>query len=259
MDNPFPGMDPWLEGYCPDVHSSLAVYIRDTLNERLPPGLRASVEEHVRIEEDGQETGFRPDVSVSETDAWGEADLEWDPLRSEDSFAPALLVLDDPEVDRSVHVVTSKGQLVTSIEILSASNKNTMDGRFAYRRKQRTLVAAGVHLVEIDLLRGGEFVCYADLDQVPPERRGTYYVCLTLAHHGHEHRLYPFALRERLGVIPVPLRQGEAPISLDLQMVIDQCYRRGRYGDAINYEEPPNPPLADREQCWARDVTRLCR
>lgn len=38
MPSPFPGMDPYLEGYVwPDVHHSLASQIRDQLNPHLRP------------------------------------------------------------------------------------------------------------------------------------------------------------------------------------------------------------------------------
>ncbi len=43
--NPFPGMNPWLEEHWGDVHTSLTTYARDQLQPRLPPGLRARIEE----------------------------------------------------------------------------------------------------------------------------------------------------------------------------------------------------------------------
>lgn len=50
MKSPFPGMDPYLERHWRDVHASLAVYARDWLQERLPSGLRARIEERVFVE-----------------------------------------------------------------------------------------------------------------------------------------------------------------------------------------------------------------
>ena len=50
MKNPFPGMNPWLEDYWRDVHASLLVYARDQLNEELPPGLQARVDERLAID-----------------------------------------------------------------------------------------------------------------------------------------------------------------------------------------------------------------
>ncbi len=39
MKNPFPGMNPYFERYWGDVHSTLIAYLRDQINERLPPVL----------------------------------------------------------------------------------------------------------------------------------------------------------------------------------------------------------------------------
>jgi hypothetical protein len=44
--------------------------------------------------------------------------------------------------------------LITSIEFLSDGNKHG-EGVAKYRHQQRTLTDHGVHVVEIDLLRGG--------------------------------------------------------------------------------------------------------
>jgi hypothetical protein len=48
----------------------------------------------------------------------------------------------------------ASNQLVTSIEILSPVNKRE-PGLAAYRQKRQQLYQAGVHLLEIDLLRRG--------------------------------------------------------------------------------------------------------
>ena len=47
MKSPFPGMDPYLESYWGDVHTSLVTYARDQLRPQLPKDLRVRVEEHV--------------------------------------------------------------------------------------------------------------------------------------------------------------------------------------------------------------------
>ena len=43
--NPFPGMNPFFERQWRDAHSSLITYLRDSLQERLPPELMARTEE----------------------------------------------------------------------------------------------------------------------------------------------------------------------------------------------------------------------
>ena len=48
------------------------------------------------------------------------------------------------------------GQVVTVIEVLSPKNKRTGEGRQAYLSKRQRILASQTHLIEIDLLRGGE-------------------------------------------------------------------------------------------------------
>ena len=58
-----------------------------------------------------------------------------------------------------VDIFTAGGgehRLVTSIELLSPSNKNPGEqAGFLYRKKQQELLGSNVNLVEIDLLRAG--------------------------------------------------------------------------------------------------------
>jgi hypothetical protein len=62
-------------------------------------------------------------------------------------------------------------------------------------------------------------------------------------------------LRERLPAIPIPLRQSDRPVPLDLQALLDQCYRNGRYDD-IDYAEAPIPALDTEEMAWAEALLK---
>jgi hypothetical protein len=57
-------------------------------------------------------------------------------------------------------------------------------------------------------------------------------------------------LREPLPNIRIPLRPVDADIVLQLQPLIDECYRRGRYA-SIDYHHPPVPALNESDQQWA--------
>jgi hypothetical protein len=50
QDNPFPGMNPWLEKHWSDVHTVLLGYLRDAISPELPPDLNARAEERVAFE-----------------------------------------------------------------------------------------------------------------------------------------------------------------------------------------------------------------
>ena len=67
--------------------------------------------------------------------------------------------------------------------------------------------------------------------------------------------IYRVPLREPLPAIRVPLRETDADVGLDLQALITQVYRHGRYDD-IDYTVPPVPPLAPDDETWADELLR---
>jgi hypothetical protein len=50
MKSPFPGIDPYLEQFWPDLHARLILYACDQIEEQLPSNLIARVEERVVLE-----------------------------------------------------------------------------------------------------------------------------------------------------------------------------------------------------------------
>jgi len=70
MKSPFPGMDPYLEDYWGDTHTTLATYARDQLQRQLPEDLIACVEEHMTVgvegADDPESHRYYPDVRVEE-------------------------------------------------------------------------------------------------------------------------------------------------------------------------------------------------
>jgi len=61
---------------------------------------------------------------------------------------------------------------------------------------------------------------------------------------------WPISLRERLPVVPIPVRSPDSDAQLDLQAVLDQIYDDAGYVDYI-YEEAPRPRLAEEDADWA--------
>ena len=76
----------------------------------------------------------------------------------------------DEIVEPLVEIYVGRGedrQLVTSIELLSPANKAAGEqGRELYLRKQREILQSKVHLVEIDLLRGGQHTTAVPWDRL---------------------------------------------------------------------------------------------
>jgi hypothetical protein len=61
-------------------------------------------------------------------------------------------------------------------------------------------------------------------------------------------------LRQCLPAIRVPLRRTDPDAALDLQILVDQCYERGRYDSTIDYTQSPQPSLPEEEAAWAGET-----
>jgi hypothetical protein len=56
--------------------------------------------------------------------------------------------------------------------------------------------------------------------------------------------------------VKIPLRPTDADVLLDLQPLVDQCYRNGGYEGALNYNLEPDPPLLGADRDWADTLLR---
>jgi len=256
--SPFPGMDPYLEAHWGDVHTSLTTYARNQLQSHLPPGLVARVEEYVNLELDeaGEQdsASYRPDVSALETSG-----TESSPAATAtiEAAEPLLVVRQtDPETQRWVKVIEARsGRLITAIEFLSPHNK-VGRGRAWFLTKQRDLLAAGVNIVEIDLVRRGEFSLQVAEEQLPADYRHPYRICVVRANRPRRSEMYPAGFREPLPTIRIPLRpQQDHDVPLNLQALIEQVYVDGAYG-SIDYSADPDPPLAEDHAAWAEELLK---
>lgn len=245
MPSPFPGMDPYLEGALwLDVHSALAAKVRQLLAPQVRP--RYVVRLAVYLVEDTAPEGeigiLYPDVEVLRPSALSEAAATYAIAAS--PFTPAVLVpaaapftVRVPEVE-----IRDAGdnRLVTAIEILSPVNKRE-PGLSLYRRKRQQLQRAGVHLIEIDLIRRGQRPCdYPTLPSTP------YLITLLRSRAAHV-EAWPLTLDQPLPTIPVPLRPPDADAVLDLQAALTAIYVEAGYDLSIDYNRVPPPPPIDTE------------
>ena len=159
-------------------------------------------------------------------------------------------------------------KLITLIEILSPTNKRAGPDREAYESKQREVLESDASLIELDLLRDGRRVLptpgvealVRSLDPPP-----SYLVLVNRAWRRATdlgaYQGFPVDLREWLPCIPVPLKQGEKEVLLDLQIVFNRAYDTGPYRrGAVDYGAPPPPPaLGDEDAVWAAERTRPWR
>jgi hypothetical protein len=260
MSSPFPGMDPYLERHWRDVHTKLITYASDELNNRLPDNLIARAEERLAVEielpnDDG--TSYRrsvsPDVRVFAVienvgaQAAAEGGVALAPYR--------LSTIDEPETDRYIEIIDVSGgeRVITVVEFVSPTNKS--DGLQAFLDKRHELLAGGVNVVEIDLVREGNWHKLVT-NPYPPKADSAYRAVMRVAGNPPDVWMHPFSIRERLPAIKIPLRPKESPCELHLQPLIDQAYRNGRYGRTIDYRRPCEPPLEGDDAVWADELLR---
>ncbi len=255
MKNPFPGMNPWLEEYWRDFHAKFIVYACDQLNGELPSGLQARVDERIAIGgAEERPTHYLPDVAV--TESW---DRPAGPVLGQggqrvNAANPTVIDFGE-EILRHIEIVDSRAHVITAIELLSPSNKEDAEARANWKQKRFDYLRGGINLVEIDLLRGGGWALPdRTLLKPNPPGRIVHHVCVTRPPRLSRAEFYVLPLRERLPVMRVPLRRTDPDVALDLQLLADQCYERGRYGAVIDYSKPPHPPLPDEEAAWARHL-----
>lgn len=244
-------MNPYLERYWPDVHTSLIGYIRDTLAEQLPVDLNARAEERVTLTDpDNEHEGqARPDVAVIESWRRG-IPPTWQPGTEREGGLKATepqIVICDPETERWVQISDRHGRVITVIEVLSPANKD--EGRGAYRAKRRAYLNGGVNVVEIDLLRGGWHVLATPLEDLHLPAGAYYLSCVTRALQPERKEMYVTPLASPLPSLAIPLRPHEQDAVLALQPLLDRCHRMGSYWNA-DYTRMPGPPLPAEDAAW---------
>ncbi len=254
MPSPFPGMDPYLEAHWRDIHAGLIIYSRDALQGVLPRALRARVEERVLLEtpQGYSEHPLYPDVRVVEFSS--RRSLETRPETNVAVVEPLLVQTKaDPPTETFLEIIDreSGNRVVTVIEFLSPSNKSPGPNREQYLRKQEEVCNSSANLVEIDLNRVGLHTLAFPLAHIKPQGRTPYMVCVRRATRPGWAEVYPMPLWERLPAVKIPLRPDDPDVRLDLQGLVEQCYRNGGYEDTINYAIDPEPPLFGADEVWA--------
>ncbi len=258
MPSPFPGMDPFLEhpAFFPDLHGSMHVYIREALQASLPPPYFAVVKERLWVETSTRYV--EPDTDVIHGSMIG-AEREAGALALAARVQPLVFeVTDDERSESYVEICTRLSEdderIVTAIEILSLSNKTPGEkGRDAYIEKQQEVLGSSVHLVEIDLLRGGEHTTPMDLGRLR-QKAGPFDYHVSVHRFDQPGRFFVYAwkLDAALPEIAIPLLPGDGPVLLDLQAVFTRCYDTGPYRRRVLYDAARLvPPLDTERSAWA--------
>lgn len=231
------GMDPRIEQKLwHDFHPSMIVAIRSALIPLLIPRYTAIVEERIYIEHHPNAPHhIRPDITVRTEQPRARPPQTEVPIALDE---PHIRTLPMPETVReyflSIRTLPDQ-QVVGIIELVSPANKSAgTDGYREYQRKREQVLQSEVHLVEIDLLLSG-----ARLATVEPLPVGDYYVYVARGGCRPLVEVYGWRVGERMPVVPVPLLEGDADVTLDLQAVYEEVYRQGRYDILLGSEEKP--------------------
>ena len=248
MPSPFPGMNPFLEqdDEWSDFHFRLIYCIAEAIASQVVPRYRVMFEQYLYLQEapgGPHRAGPKSDVGVRIATGRAAPGVSIAVLE-----APARIHLPWPEVEQQVFLEIRDGssrELVTVLEVLSPSNKGRH--REQYLRKREQVLVSTAHLVELDLLRGGEPL------PAPDRPECDYSVVVSRAEQRPEAECWPIWLREPLPVVPVPLRAPDRDATLDLQCLLHRIYDSGGFAQNI-YEAPPRPPLRPDDELWARQV-----
>ncbi len=259
MPSPFPGMDPFLEhpAIFPGLHERLIAYLSESLQARLPEPYYAEIGERLWVETSDRSIG--PDVYVLDDEARDrEPRLGGDvALATDVRTQPVVVTVPQDELGESYVEIWASGEterVVTTIEVLSLTNKTAgVRGRELYLRKQREILASQVHLVEIDLLRGGQHTTAVPLRRARAKAGPfDYHVCIHRFDNLEDFFVYPIRLQDRLPEITIPLLPGDGDVVVDLQAIFQRSYDAGPYRRRIRYgHTAPVPPRDDETQAWA--------
>lgn len=243
--SPFPGMNPWLEGYLwPDVHSGLARIIVELVAPKIAPKYVARVDVYTVDDmfPDSEIGIMYPDVEI----------LERYSSACEPQVAYGATILTQPNliiptplaIPIRIPVIeirdTAKNKLITAIEILSPVNKRE-PGLKDYQKKRLDLHRSGVHLLEIDLLRRGTRPF--DHPSIPK----THYQISLLRAGANQTEIWTINIQDKLPNLPIPLQKNEADVLLDLGKALNILFERSLYYLSIDYTTKPPPPLFDKE------------
>lgn len=251
MPSPFPGMNPYLEEptVWHSLHEQFSTYCLELLSPQVRPKYFVKLDVNIYIHElpHGPRLAGRPDVAIGPaavTTSRGSTEILAAPMYGE--FGPAIDVLKEVFVEIRERETR---RVVTAVELLSPTNKNPGPDRELYLAKRLRYSQSDVHLVEIDLLRGGQ--------RMPVEGLPTCDYCVQVSRVEERPRvgLWPIMLRDPLPMIPIPLLSPDPDATLDLQALLHRLYDAGGYEDYI-YSGTPHPLLRAADAEWARNVLK---
>jgi hypothetical protein len=243
-------MDPYLEQEVVwhDFHEKFFPAAAAYLSAQVLPRYIVLIDENVYLHDLTTEEARlvdRPDLSMAPLSGSGSQSAAVGVLE-----APAQVLIPAQDVEHESFLGIRdrlSRELVTVVELLSPTNKRPSEHREQYFAKRSSLLKSPVHLVEIDLLRGGS--------PMPAWNRPDcdYSIFVSRRERRPQADFWPVALRTPLPTVPVPLRAGDADAKLDLRAILNRVYDESGYQFYL-YGREPDPPLTGDDAAWARTL-----
>jgi hypothetical protein len=269
MKSPFAGMDPYIEssGLWRNFHANLLIKIQDALADVVPHHYLVRAEERsylmLAVENGKEVREFYPDVRVIDRERGQQKRGKRRPSAASAASATVsteqrpmkMAAFVEQEVRESfieIYATEPEYRLVTTIEVLSPTNKERGGhGWNLYLRKRQAALVCEVHLVEIDLLRGGTRMPMRD-----PWPDSPYTLLIARAQQHGDCDVWPAYFHLPLPAISIPLAVPDPDVTVELQPLIDSIYGRLRYGETIDYDKPLIPSATAAEKKWLKQMRR---
>jgi hypothetical protein len=247
-------MDPFIESQrWRDFHTRLITILGEMLTPGVRPRYVVEVQEYVYLAraEEAADRLIEPDVAVVDAEVAPGSSLR-DAGRAALAAQPVVHTVPVPRRFRQAYLTIRNREsqnVVTVIEVLSPWNKTAGEGRSEYLVKRANIFCTPAHLVELDLLRGGQ-----RLPTREPLATADYYAFVCRKEQLPQVGVYQWTLRERLPWIPIPLAGDDPDVVLDLQSAFTTTYDRAGYDYGIDYRRAVEPPLEPSTAAWARSL-----
>jgi hypothetical protein len=256
MSSPFPGMNPYLENpeLWSEVHHRLITAIAIAIAPPIRPKYRVAIEKRTYLGdvEDSVLVGI-PDVAVttkSKTSTKNKIATATLPAQAESVTVKLPVPEEKKEAYLEIREVAT-GYVVTTIEVLSPTNKRSGKGRDAYEEKRRDVLSTPTHLVEIDLLRAGNPMQI--LSEIP---KTDYRILIARGNRRPLAEVFGFNLQQQIPCFLLPLKSGDDEPLVDLQSLLAQVYEQAGFDLAIDYSIEPIPPLNSEDKIWANTLLK---
>ncbi len=141
--------------------------------------------------------------------------------------------------------------LVTTIEILSPTNKRAGKGRDMYEEKREKILLSRTNLVEIDLLRKGNPMPIISTN--PPS---DYRILVCRGNSRPYADLYAFNLPDVIPSFALPLRPEDSEPVINLQALLNEIYDISGYDLIIDYSQEPIPARSQTDSAWTDVLLR---